>query len=176
MNDYSSVDLTGIIIGMLSFFFVFPFVYYLLKKFDLNRGAIIQAVSISAVGHFIGAYALYLFAIKYGADAIFYWQNATTTYGGLGYPFSCFVLGYAKVYLLENSLLAAFLVSGALAFVGSIYYFLTYKILLDKVSGPHPLYRSDARQLVFPAYVLLCWPSYFFLVLRRQKIILHFFL
>lgn len=162
MNGCDSIDLTGIIIGMLSFLFVSPFAFNLLKKYGLNQVPIMRAVFVSGIGHFIGAYVLYLFAIKYGSDAIFYWQNATTTYGGPGYPFSCLILGYTKVYLLGNSFLAAFLVSGAIAFMGSIYYFLTYKVLLDKVLGPSPLYRHDAQQLVFPAYVLLCWPSYFF--------------
>lgn len=175
MNGFPSIDFTGIIIGILAFFFVSPFAFYLLKKYDLNQVGIIKATFFSALGHFIGAYALYLFAIKYGADSIFYWQNATTTYKGTGYPFSCLIFGYTKLHLLGNSFLAAFLVSGAIAFIGSLYYLIAYKILLDRISAPHFSCRCDVRQIVFPAYVLLCWPSYFFFSAAPAKDSIAFF-
>jgi len=161
VND-SGIDFYGITIGILAFFLVFPYVYYLLRKFGLDRKSIMYAVVLSAIGHFIGAVALYWFVITAGADSIFYFNNASIHYQGLGYYFAFFVLGYAKAYLLGESFLGAFLISGALGFLASIYYLLTYKILLDKISGKYPLYEIDKKQLTYPALLLLCWPSYFF--------------
>lgn len=162
MDQYGNIDFYGLAIGILSFFLVFPYVYYLLQKFGLNRTPIINAVIFSAIGHFLGAITLYWFAITAGADSIFYFKNASTHYQGLGYYFAFLVLGYAKAYLLGESFLGAFLISGAIGFVASVYYLLTYKILLDKMSGPYPLYHEDPNQLIYPAFLLVCWPSYFF--------------
>ncbi len=162
MDSIGEVDARGICVGILAFLFVLPYVYYLLKKFELNTQPILISVLLSALGHLLGAVAMFLFAITAGADSVFYFKNAVLGYQGLGYYFAFTVIGYARHFLLGNSFLSCFLVSGAIAFVASVYYLLTYKILLDRLSKPHFLYRYDAKQLTLPAFLLLCWPSYFF--------------
>ncbi|GEM_PF-3599868 len=159
---YSYVDSYGLAIGILSFFFAAPFVYYLLQKYHLNRKSILKISLLSALGHFIGAYALCYFAVTSGADSVYYFHEATLTYEGMGYHFAFLLLGYAKAYLLGESFLGAFLISGAIAWIASTYFLLIYKILLDKISGPNRLYEIDPKQLTYPALLLLCWPSYFF--------------
>lgn len=164
MDIYGNLDFWGIAVGILSFFLAFLYSYYLLQKFDLNRRAILNMVLVSAIGHFIGAIALYYYAYKIGADSVFYFQNATMDLKnfGFGYWFAFVVLGYLKFYLLGESFLGSFLMSGAIGLIGSVYYLLTFKILLDKISDKYAYYRIDQAQLLYPALLLLCWPSYFF--------------
>lgn len=156
------MDYNGLTIGFYSFFAVSIFVFLLLQKHDLNRRGILVLVALSAIGHFLGGYAYHWFATHNGADSIFYFENATTNFEGMGYHFAFYILGYLRLYFLGNSFLGAFLLSAAFGFLGSIFYLLTFKVLLDKVSDGHPFYLTDPKLLFIPALLLLCWPSYFF--------------
>ncbi len=162
MEPSSGIDLFSLSVGVLSYIFAFSLVFYLLHKFGLNQKSILTITLLSAVGHAVGAVALYEYAMSNGGDSLFYFKNANLHYQGLGYHFAFLILGYAKAYLLGESFLGAFLLSSAIAFIASVFYLLTYKILLDKISGSYPFYRFDSRQLTYPAFLLLCWPSYFF--------------
>ncbi|MBA3661442.1 MAG: hypothetical protein H0W64_06930 [Gammaproteobacteria bacterium] len=160
--NYEELDPAGITIGIAAFFLALFYAYYLLQKFKLNFKSIGLILLLSALGHFVGAYALFEFAVRNGADSCFYFANATMKNQGVGYWFAFMVLGYAREYLLGDSFLGAFLISGAIGLVASTYLVVIYKILLDKISGFKPFYKIDPQQLIYPAFLLMCWPSYLF--------------
>lgn len=160
--QYEQLDGYGIAIGLAAFLIALTYAYSLLYKVKLNQKSILSALLLSAVGHFVGAFALFEFAVRLGADSCFYFEKATMKYQGTGYYFAFLILGYAKEYLLGESFLGAFLISGAIALVGSTYLVLIYKILLDKISGNYRYYLMDSRQLTYPIFLLFCWPSYLF--------------
>jgi hypothetical protein len=162
VDIYGNIDFWGITVGIVALLLALSFGYYLLQKFDLNKKEIVIALLLSGLGHFAGGAALYYFSITAGSDSYYYFHYAIMKYQGLGYWIAFLVLGYLKHYILGESFLGAFLISGALGSIGSVYYLLTYKTLLDRISGKFPLYRIDPMQLTLPALLLLCWPSYFF--------------
>jgi hypothetical protein len=149
-----------IMVGFGSFLLAWMYGYTALKKCNLICSPRMTLVALlSLFGHAVGAFAFYYYTANIGSDSSYYFDGATTQYQGLGYWFVFFILGYAKKYLLGESLLNAFMVSGAISFVASIYYLLTYKILLDKIT----IKQAYPNNLLFyPALLLLCWPSYFF--------------
>lgn len=134
----------------------------LLYQHDLFRAKMIQLVFVCGIGHLIGGIAYYLFAVHSGADSVFYFENATRKFSGTGYHFAFYVVGQLRYYFVNDSFLGAFLFSSALAFLGSIFYLLAYKALLDKLSNQCKYYLLDSKMLSFPGLILLCWPSYFF--------------
>lgn len=154
------IDAWSMVIGIISFLSAWSYGIYLLKKFQLNQKWIIYPACISLIGHFIGALAIFYYSVTIGSDSVYYFQSATTKYSGLGYWAAFLILGYAKKYILGDSFLGAFLISGAIGFVASIYYLLTFKILLSRTNEAKPLTQ---QQIIYPAFLLLCWPSYFFL-------------
>ncbi len=156
------MDFQGLVIGFLSFFTALIFVFFLLVRYDLNRPSILKIVMLSALGHFVGGVLYYYYNIHVGADSGWYFVNATTTYTGTGYFFALFILGYLKLFLVGDSILGAFLFFASLGFLGSVFYLLTYKILLDRLSDGYRYFLVDPKILLFPALLLLCWPSYFF--------------
>lgn len=160
--QYEEFDPYGVCIGIVSFVLALTYAFFLLKKYNLNQKSICNVLVLSAIGHFIGAYALFEFAVNIGADSCLYFANATMKYQGMGYRFAFLVLGYVKEYLLGESFLGSFLLSGAIALIGSTYLLVIYKILLDKISRPHLYYFTDNKQLIYPTILLLCWPSYLF--------------
>lgn len=155
------MDYNGINVGIVTFLAISIYVFHLLKQHDLDRKGILALVSLSAVGHFVGGLLYHWIATHNGADSVFYFENASTTLEGMGYHFAFFVLGYLKLYFLGNSLLGAFLLSAALGWLGSIFYLLAFKVLLDALSQGRKFYLMDPNLLFFPALLLLCWPSYF---------------
>jgi hypothetical protein len=160
---YEELDPYGFLVGILAFLLALLFGYYLLQKFNLNRKPICIAFIISAIGHFIGSWVLFEFAVRVGADSCFYFDNAAThTEAITGYQFAFRTLGYARKYFLGESFLGAFLISGAIALIASTYLVITYKVLLDKISSYQPFYHIDKKQIIFPIIILFCWPSYFF--------------
>jgi hypothetical protein len=164
---YPLFDINGVLIGSISFVLALFYSYYLLQKHHCNQKAILNILMISAIGHFIGAYALYYFAITQGAESIFYFENASTSYQGFGSFFAFFILGYVRAYLIGDSFLAAFILSGAIGLIASVYLFLTYMVLLEKITVKLTVhqtccYHFDSKQIFYPALLLLCWPSYFF--------------
>lgn len=161
--QYEELDPWGFALGFIAFTLALLYCFYLLQKFDLNRSPILCALVLSAIGHFMGAWALFEFAMRIGADSCFYFTNATMKYQGTGYWFAFLILGYAKHYLLEESFLGAFLISGAIGLISSTYLVIAYRILLNRIyAGYQPYYYLDRKQLVYPIMLLFCWPSYFF--------------
>ena len=153
---YEELDLIGFGIGVVAFIGGLSYSYYLLQKFQLNVKIVFNFLMLSAIGHFIGAWALFEFAIHLGADSCFYFQNAIMKYQGMGYWFAFQLLGYAKYYLLDESFLGAFLISGALGLISSTYLVVTYRILLDKlyVEKNLSLLERDPKQLFYPIALL----------------------
>lgn len=156
------MDYIGLTIGTIAFSLVLFAIFANLDKFDLNNKSVFRIVLASGLGHLCGGIAYYEYAITAGADSNFYFENATLEYTGTTYHFAFFILGYLRHYLIGDSYLAAFLISSALAFLGSYFYLIAYKVLLDKLSMYQPYYKINKSLLIIPALVLMCWPSYFF--------------
>ena len=97
--QYEELDAYGATIGITSFIVGLLFAYSLLRKFDLNRKSVCIALSLSGLGHFIGAYALFEFAVRVGADTCFYFANTTLEYQGTGYFFAFTVIIPAYIIL-----------------------------------------------------------------------------
>lgn len=155
-------DAYGFNLGFAFFLIAVFLAYFLLCIHDLNRKIIIYAFVMSVLGHFIGALLYYWYSIAIGSDSIVYFKHLFSGKGMFGYHFAMELMDVLKASFLGNSLLGAFFLFGSLGLLGSVYYLLTFKILLDKISYNQKYYSSDTKQLVFPAMILLCWPSYFF--------------
>lgn len=158
---YQQFELYGIALGLIAFFLVLLFGWRALQQFHLNQRSILTAFFLSGLGHFIGAYAYFEYAVHIGADSCMYFHHATTQYQGSGFFFAFTVLGYARKYLLGKSFLGAFLLSGALAWLGSLYLVLAYRALCDRLFN-NQLDARNTTHLVLPIFLLFCWPSYFF--------------
>ena len=148
-------------LSLVAFLFIFFCGFYFLQTFGLNQKSTVIAFLLSGIGHYIGAYALYEYTLRVGTDSLFYFYYGTTKFG-FNYYFAQFLLGYAKKYILGNSFLGAFLLSGMIGWIASIYLVLTYKVLLDKISGHAQRGFYNSKYLVLPVFLLFCWPSYFF--------------
>lgn len=155
------------LITILVYSFAFLANLLLFLKNDLIKNNVVSLnlvniMIICGLCHFLGGAAYYEYAVHNGADSISYFNNAHTSFSGAGTSFSSFVVGYLRKYLVGDSYFAAFMFSSALSFCGSVFYFLAYKKLLDRISGGAKYYLLDKRIIQYPALILLCWPSYFF--------------
>ncbi len=156
------MGLTELSMGCLFFLVVLSIAFILLKQEALGYKKILVLLLLSAIGHFLGGWFYYWFSLTQGSDSVFYFHMASTRFiGWFGYNFAFFVLGYLRKFVIDNSFLEAFFFCASLGFLGSVFYLLTYKRLLDKAlaGGRHAL---DGRLIFVPAVILLCWPSYFF--------------
>ena len=114
------LSLWGVAVGILTYFVIGFFVFFMLRKYDLNRKPIILLVMLSALGHFFGGILGYWSALHLGADSDFYFQNASTNGGGVGYFFAFLFLGYLKKMFVGESFLGAYLFFSAVGFLGSV--------------------------------------------------------
>lgn len=130
---YTQDQLFGVMLALMAFLLIFFSGFCFLQAYGLNQRTSVIAFLLSGIGHFIGGYAAFESALRMGGDSCFYFQQASTTKFGFNYWFASFVLGYAKKYILGNSFLGAFLLSGMIGWIASIYLVLTYKVLLDKI-------------------------------------------
>lgn len=153
------MDMDGFLVGIISFTFAFIFGIFLFKHYQIKTRAMLGILFLSTVGHFFGALFYCWYSLKYGSDSLVYFQNATTKWNGIGYEFVIYMVGNLKTYLIGNSLLGAFLFSGAVGLLGSIYYFLTFKVLLDKSIALTSKFSTSYLPLI-PSFLILCWPSY----------------
>lgn len=155
------LTLWGYAVGILTYCCILLVVFFLLKKYDLNRKNIMSVTLFSSCGHFLGGLGAYWYAVNKGADSIFYFSHASTHANGFGYFFAFLALGYLKKIIFGQSFLAAFLFFSAFGFLGSVFLFLTYVVLLERVMDKN---EPDIKRKLtyFPALILLCWPSYFF--------------
>lgn len=160
--EYDLIDFRGIAIGILAFVFVLFIGLWLLKKHHLNTRAIFYIALLACLGHFIGAFFYYYYSIKIGSDSVMYFQHAYANDGLFGYSFAISILEVLRKYIVDNSLLGAFFIFGSIGFLGSIYYALTLKILLDRIAGLETRYLLNIGQLNWPMTLLMCWPSYLF--------------
>jgi len=152
-------NITQIYLGIFAYVFAWLYGLFLLKKFDLISGRLICLTLLCLLGHLFGAIANYSYTMMNGSDSLQYFQMASTQCKGLAYWAAYCMMGYAKKYFVGESILNAFLISGAIGFIASIYFLLSYKILLNRLINNIKLYE---HQILFPAFILLCWPSYLF--------------
>lgn len=159
---YEFFDSRGFAIGFFVFFIVLIYSFFLLQKHDLNRRIIIGILILSCAGHFIGSILNYWFSITAGSDSVMYFQQKyASDRGKWGFYFAEKFLEFLKTNV-SDSFMSMFFLFGSLGLLASVYFFLTFKTLLDQISNNQKLYCLDRKQLFFPALVILCWPSYFF--------------
>ena len=161
MVNYFASNMSGALVGIFAFFLAYTSSIIFLRKYRITHPVIFGITLVSLFGHAGGALFYYWYSLHVGSDSVTYFNSATLSYNGIGFNFVCYILGYLKTYILNDSFLGAFLVSGALGYLGSIFYFLSFKQLFDMLLNTQPHEKAYEQTLIIPAIVLLCWPSYF---------------
>ncbi|OGT09872.1 MAG: hypothetical protein A2X77_04705 [Gammaproteobacteria bacterium GWE2_42_36] len=156
----------GFLWGILFYFIAFMLSLWLYRSYSPMYKNIIFIIFISGVGHFFGTY-LYSFLPSDSIDQFF--PGANPFFSGVGTDFIENIVWYVRDWLTGDSLLGTFYFFSAFAFLGSVLWYLLFLRCSQFLN-------IENQKRIFPALVIICWPSFFLFTAGMGKDSLSFFL
>lgn len=118
------------------------------------------------IGHYIGTFCYTLLR----TDSLMqFFLNAQPHFHGLGTPFICNMVWYVRHFITGDSYTATLYFFASFSFLGSVLWYLLFLQLAQ-------ILKINNQKLIFPALIIMCWPSYFVFTAGIGKDSLTFFL
>lgn len=146
------------IMGLALVLFIYPFFSPLMKRHFI-------IILLCWVGHYLGC-LIYSFMTS---DSMFFFENSSPFFEGFGTAFVKLMTWYVSQYLTNHSFLATLYFFSAFAFIGSVLWYLLFLQLAGYL-------KINCNQYIFPAVVIMCWPSFLFFTSGIGKDSLCYFL
>ena len=127
---------------------------------------IVRIILLSWLGHFVGGY---LYTLEPSDSLINFFANATPVFSGLNTPFVWNMTWYVREYMTGDSFLATVYFFSAFAFLGSVLWYVLYLQLAQAL-------KISNQKYIFPALVIMCWPSFLLFTAGIGKDSLSYFL
>jgi hypothetical protein len=158
--------LEGLVWGFVFYFIALIIALWCYRLYSPIYQNTFSALLISWLGHYIGTY---LYATVPTDSLVQFFSGASPVFRGFNTPFVLNIVWYVREYLTGDSYPATLYFFAAFAFIGSMLWYLLFLQMAQWL-------QIDNQRYKFPAFVLLCWPSYFFFTAGIGKDSLCFFL
>lgn len=160
------MDVAGLLWGVLFYAIalVLAFLSYTLYSPLYKRPFLV--ILLCCVAHYAGSFA---YSTQLTDSLIQFFDEATPVFTGFGTGFVKNMTWYVRQYLTGDSYLGTVYFFSAFAFMGSVLWYVLYIQLTQEL-------KISNQKYLFPAFVLMCWPSYLFFTSGIGKDSLSFFL
>ncbi|MCH9756773.1 MAG: hypothetical protein K0U37_06265 [Gammaproteobacteria bacterium] len=158
--------LEGLVLGGLFYGLALLIVIGLVNCYTPLTNRLFGVILLCFVGHYVGCYAYSLFQ----SDSYHtFFLKATPVYYGSSTSFILNMVWYVRAWFTGESYLGTLFFFSAFSFVGHILWYLVFVHLAKTL-------KINYQPYLFPALILMCWPSFLFFTAGIGKDSLSFFL
>ncbi|MCX7121204.1 MAG: hypothetical protein NTZ67_05470 [Gammaproteobacteria bacterium] len=152
-------------LSILFYFLAFIVALCILRLYSSYFISPFIVVFMSMLGHAVGTY---FYSTLVSDSKGKYFPYATPVFHGFGTDFSLNIVWVVRHFLTGDSLLSTFYFFSAFAFLGSVLWYLLYLKCVQKL-------RIQGKALLWPALVLMSWPTALFFTAGIGKDSLSYF-
>ena len=157
--------LEGLVWGFVFYVFAFIIALWCYRAYSPIYQKTFSVILVCWLGHYLGTY---LYSTVPTDSLVQFFVGATPVFRGFNTLFVFNMVWYVREYLTGDSYLATLYFFAAFAFIGSVLWYLLFLQMAQWL-------KIDNQNYIFPALVLMCWPSYLFFTAGIGKDSLCFF-